>query len=230
MAGLRTALMQGLLRPGDPVVEDDWADRLRVSRTPIRAAIGVLTTEGLLVKRGRQVYVFQPSLDDLIEVYEIRRALEGLAACLAADTISQDGIADLEKQLLEMNHLQGTADWFPAHERFHMGIFEGSGRERLVDMIGVLRRQSEPYVRYAVHADRRFEADAMKDHRRMLATIKRRDGAMMDSLVERHLSATVNLLRRLLAISPNREISPLLPFASGIPLAASDGEEALPRG
>jgi DNA-binding GntR family transcriptional regulator len=227
MTGLRAALMQGLLRPGDPVVEDEWADRLRVSRTPVRAAISVLTTEGLLVKRGRQVYVFQPSLDDLIEVYEIRRALEGLAASLAADAISQDGLAHLEKQLSEMNHTHGTAEWFTAHERFHMGIFAGSGRNRLVDMIEVLRRQSEPYVRYAVHADQKFEANAMKDHRQMLATMKRRDGTMMDTLVERHLNATVNLLRRLLAISPNQEISPLSPFA-GSPLAVGNGGVSAP--
>jgi DNA-binding GntR family transcriptional regulator len=230
MTGLRTALMQGLLRPGDPVVEDDWADRLQVSRTPIRAAISVLATEGLLVKRGRQVYVFRPSLDDLIEVYEIRRALEGLAASLAADTISQDGLAHLEKQLSEMNRTHGTAEWFAAHERFHMGIFEGSGRKRLVDMIKVLRGQSEPYVRYAVHADRKFQANAMKDHRQMLATMKRRDSAMMDTLVERHLNATVNLLMGLLAISPNRGISPLLPFVGSMPLAAGNGESGAPTG
>jgi len=145
-------------------------------------------------------------------VYEIRRALEGLAASLAADAIDQDGLVYLEKQLSEMNHTHGTAEWFTAHERFHMGIFEGSGRKRLVDMIEVLRRQSEPYVRYAVHADRKFQANAMKDHRQMLATMKRRDGAMMSTLVERHLNATVNLLMGLLAISPNGEISPLLPL------------------
>ena len=76
LVGLRAALAQGQLRGGDPVLEEEWANRLGVSRTPIRTAVGVLAAEGLLVKRGRQVYVFQPSLSDLIEVYEIRKALE----------------------------------------------------------------------------------------------------------------------------------------------------------
>jgi DNA-binding GntR family transcriptional regulator len=224
MMGLRDALMQGVLRPGDPVIEDEWAERLQVSRTPVRAAMSVLATEGVLVKRRRQVYVFQPSLDDLIEVYEIRSALERMAASAAADTIQRDGLAQLEEELQEMNRTEGTAAWFTAHERFHMGIFEGSGKNRLVDMIGMLRRQSEPYVRYAVHADPKFRVRAMRDHRQMIATLKRRDGVMMDTLVERHLNATVQVLRQLLAIAPNADFAPFPPTATSVPVAVSNGD------
>ena len=67
--------------------------RLGMSRTPVRESIGRLVGEGLLVKRGRQVYVFQPSLADLIEVYEIRLVLEKQAAAFATTAVTDDDIA-----------------------------------------------------------------------------------------------------------------------------------------
>lgn len=210
LGGLRAALAQGQLHPGEPVLEEEWARRLGVSRTPIRAAISVLAGEGMLIKRGRQVLVFRPSLADLLEVYQIRRELEGLAASLAMHS----GRAGLEQAMGEhfeqLRSTRGTPEWFTHHERFHLAMVDSCGNSRLVEMIRALRLQSEPYVRYAVNADSGFRTRAMSDHRKMLAVVRKGDPAALRELVEHHLEGTVDQVNRLFALTGGYGLAPLL--------------------
>ncbi len=217
LAGLRIALAQGQLRPGEPVIEEEWAERLGVSRTPIRAAIGVLAAEGMLVKRGRQVHVFRPSLADLLEVYEIRRELEGLAASLALQLGPADLARAMDDHFAQLRSAEGTPEWFGHHEQFHMTIIDSCGNSRLSEMIRALRLQSEPYVRYAVNADPRFRTRAMSDHRKMVAAIRKGEAAELRALVERHLKGTVDEVNRLLALTDGYGVAPLLEGVVGAP-------------
>ena len=214
LTGLRDALSQGVLRPGASVIEEEWAERLSVSRTPVRAAIGALVAEGLLVKRGRQVHVFQPSLADLVDVYEIRRALEGLAASLALRFNRIALSAALQHHFSLLRSTQGSPEWFSHHEQFHMALVEACGNRRLIDMIRSLRLQSEPYVRYAVNADAKFRNRAMTDHRQMVAVVRRGDEAALRQLIEGHLEGTLDELHRLLALTEGYGVTPLL--AAGV--------------
>lgn len=216
VTGLRAAVFEGTLRPGEPVREEEWAANLGTSRTPIREAIARLAAEGLLVKRGRQAFVFQPSLPDLIEVYEIRLPLELLATSLATRLATPASITKQTKRLSALRNADDFREWFSAHERFHMGIFEMSGRSRLVDLIRSLRMQSEPYVRLAAHADAKFRARSMHDHRAMVTALRRRDEAAMQRVVEDHLNATCDELRRLLANNETHESLLFAPFATPV--------------
>ena len=87
---LRGAIVEGRLKPGQRLMEVQLAEQLGVSRTPVREAIRKLELEGLVVMLPRKgAYVANMSLKDLIDVLEIRASLEGLAASLAAERITE---------------------------------------------------------------------------------------------------------------------------------------------
>jgi DNA-binding GntR family transcriptional regulator len=199
-AGLRAAIISGEISGGVPVLEEEWAARLGMSRTPVRESIGRLVGEGLLVKRGRQVYVFQPSLADLIEVYEIRLVLEKQAAAFATAAVTDDDILVVRDNLGRLQAANDSREWFEVHEAFHLSIFRISGRAKLTSLIRNLRLQSEPYVRFAVNADPEFRAASIRDHQEMAAALADRDTDAMAKVVGRHLNATCDELRRLLAL------------------------------
>ena len=94
---LREAIVEGRLKPGQRLMEVQLAEQLGVSRTPVREAIRKLELEGLVVMLPRKgAYVANMSLKDLKDVLEIRASLEGLAASLAAERISDEDIKKLE--------------------------------------------------------------------------------------------------------------------------------------
>lgn len=101
---LREAIVEGRLKPGQRLMEVQLAEQLGVSRTPVREAIRKLELEGLVVMLPRKgAYVANMSLKDLKDVLEIRASLEGLAASLAAERISDEDIKKLEFIIEEFN-------------------------------------------------------------------------------------------------------------------------------
>ena len=101
---LRQAIKEGILKPGERLMEIQLADELGVSRTPIRGAIRKLDLEGFVVMIPRRgTYVADISLKDVVQVFEIRSALEELAAGLAAERITPDELEELERILVEIN-------------------------------------------------------------------------------------------------------------------------------
>jgi DNA-binding GntR family transcriptional regulator len=191
MAHVRQGIFVGHLRGGDPVREEVVARELGVSRTPVREAIGRLIAEGILTKDGnRSAVVFKPSVQDLLEIYEIREPLETLAASLAADQATDAFTGELRAQFAELQSAPVGMDWMRAHEAFHLKIFSGGNRSRLLVLIQALRAQSEPYVRFATQVDSRFRERSMAQHADMVAAIQARDRRAMERLVRKHLAAT----------------------------------------
>jgi DNA-binding GntR family transcriptional regulator len=145
VAILREEILTGRLQGGEPVREQDVAERLGVSRTPVREAVGRLVAEGLLLKDGnRTAHVFRPSLEELLEIYEIRTPLESLAARLACES-SEDGfLAELRAAGEALTSARPGLDWSAKHEEFHLAqedhvaivrlaeAADGRGLERLV--------------------------------------------------------------------------------------------------
>lgn len=142
---LRTAIIGGMLKPGERLMEIQLAEELGVSRTPVREAIRKLEQEGfveMLPRRG--TYVANISIKDVIDVYEIRIALDVLAAGLAAERITDAELTTLKKHLNKIKHVVeydemekvGEYDW-----EFHEVLYKASKNERLVTIINNLREQ-----------------------------------------------------------------------------------------
>lgn len=142
---LRDAIINNTLKPGERLMEIQLAEEMGVSRTPIREAIRKLELEGFITIIPRKgAHVAEISLEDIHEVYEIRTALESLAARLAADRATPEQIEEMKKCLiretesLESDSITDTVD---ADIGFHELIYQGACNERLLTTLANLREQ-----------------------------------------------------------------------------------------
>ena len=127
-------------------MEIPLAEELGVSRTPIREAIRKLELEGFVVMVPRRgTYVANISLKDITQVFEIRSALEELAAGLAAERITEEEIETLERMLVEIgDHMENKnmESVVAADVEFHEVLYRASRNERLADIVHNLREQT----------------------------------------------------------------------------------------
>lgn len=133
---LRNAIWKGHLRPGQHLVEAQLAARLRVSRSTVREALGVLAAEGLVsVKPRRGCFVTRLTPKDVEEIYTMRMALEELALSRALKRFTPQQLAEL-RRLVEKLHSPAADDPVVRSEttsRFHEIIFEAADHERLLE-------------------------------------------------------------------------------------------------
>jgi DNA-binding GntR family transcriptional regulator len=164
---LRRRILVGELPPGTRLRQLDVARELGVSTTPVREAFTSLAREGLIQQDAhRGVFVFEPSEDDVRERYEIRLALEPLAAGLAAKAMPDDTLAELEDVLAEMKRAATRDKGRYATEldpRFHALIAESAERPRLAELIASLRDGAGP-VSKDVQAEHAEIVDALRAH------------------------------------------------------------------
>ncbi|MCD8082083.1 MAG: GntR family transcriptional regulator [Clostridiales bacterium] len=140
---LRQAILKGELEPGERLMEIQLANRLGVSRTPIREAIRKLELEGLVLMIPRKgAEVAKISEKNLRDVLEVRRSLDELAIELACQRMTEDDIRNLEKAQEAFIHAIENGDAMmmaEADEHYHDVIYEGTGNSRLVQILNNLR-------------------------------------------------------------------------------------------
>jgi DNA-binding GntR family transcriptional regulator len=198
VAALTELILTGQFSPGDQVTESDMAARLGVSRTPVREAIAQLVTRGLLVKENnRSARVHRPSLDDLVEIYEMRTLLECHVARMAATEASSEQIKELRALAAELRTGDGTDKWFDDHARFHRAIVVAANRPRFLATIEDLQRQSEPYVRLVTKLDVNQWGQARKDHLAIMKAVAQGDPDKAEELTRAHLASTVDRVTRI---------------------------------
>ncbi|WP_077609843.1 GntR family transcriptional regulator [Clostridium sp. Marseille-P2415] len=157
---LRQAILKGELAPGERLMEIQLAERLGVSRTPIREAIRKLELEGLVLMIPRKgAEVAKISEKSLRDVLEVRRSLEELAIELACQRMTPEAVAELEIKQEEFRNavLNGNAmEIAETDEAYHDVIFKGTCNDRLVQMINNLREQMYRYrLEYIKDEDKR---------------------------------------------------------------------------
>ncbi|OPJ54803.1 HTH-type transcriptional regulator McbR [Alkalithermobacter paradoxus] len=184
---LREAILSGKLEPGQRLMEVQLAEQLGVSRTPVRETIRKLELEGLVVMIPRKgAYVADVSLKDIIDVLEIRSALEGLAASLAADRMSDEDIEKLEvisyefKKSLEKQDTEGVIQ---RDVDFHDLIFKSTNNQKLIQINNSLREQVHRF-RITYISDFDTSKALGEEHRQILESIIKRDseGAMRHAM------------------------------------------------
>src|SRR5690606_1292185 len=143
------AIISGHLKPGERLMEIQLAEELGVSRTPVREAIRMLELEGFVVMMPRKgAYVADISIKDIASVFEIRGALEGLAAELAAERASDDHIERLERLLVELAGCVETHQverFVELDTEFHATVYEASRNDRLAPIVNLLREQIQRF-------------------------------------------------------------------------------------
>ena len=136
---LKERILKGELRSGEKLLQDELAESLGVSRTPLLSALSKLDEEMLVeTKPRRGAFVRQLTHEEFIHIYDIRLRLEPLGAAEAAQNGDMDSIADLDAITREFDRLAGSNDEGGIKEgdyRFHMKIMEMSGNQLLHNII-----------------------------------------------------------------------------------------------
>ena len=182
---LRDAIRGGVLKPGEWLKENDLADELLVSRTPVREAIRKLEQEGYVVTVPRRgAYVASVSIRDINEIFEIRAALEVLACELAAERITED-------------------------IEFHELLYQAARNERLLAIIGNLREQLTRFRTISMSYPGRLKA-TLEEHRSLVDAIGSGDARRARKMAAKHMENSEQTLLCAIEEQEKKTGTPLL--------------------
>ncbi len=194
---LREAIIGGVLRPGERMMEIQLAEEMGVSRTPVREAIRKLELEGFVVMVPRKgAYVAGISLKDINDVFEIRAALEALAAGLAAERMTEDELEQMERllvrkaEIIENNDLESIVE---VDTDFHATLYKASRNERLIQILSNLREQIQRFRTTSLAVPGRMK-DALEEHRKMVEALSERNVTLAQSLATEHIENAENVM------------------------------------
>jgi len=199
---LREAIILGRLRPGERLMEIQMAEEMGVSRTPVREAIRKLELEGFVAMVPRKgAYVADISVKDIVDVFEIRAALEALAAGLAAERITADEMELLERSLVQISK-SSTGDNINAivavDINFHDIIYQASRNQRLVQIITHLKEQIHRFRMTSLSQPGRTKV-ALDEHKIIVEAISDRNIELAQQLAREHIEnaeqSLLNVLR-----------------------------------
>ncbi|WP_265445950.1 GntR family transcriptional regulator [Acetivibrio straminisolvens] len=188
---LREAIIAGELKPGERLMEVKLAEKMGVSRTPVREAIRKLELEGLVEMLPRKgAHVAELSAKDIMDVLEVRATLDGLATALAAERITDEEIKELEhiqSQFLayaNKDNLQGS---IKKDVEFHELIYRASRNERLIQIANNLREQIQRF-RVIYLKDYSNPKELIKEHQYILEAISTRDKIAAQEYAQKHIN------------------------------------------
>src|ERR1700676_3071568 len=191
VARLRSMITEGELLPGARIPERELCDRFGISRTPLREALKVLASEGLvelLPHRGARVTML--SAPELRDAFEVVAALEGLAGELACRRIDAAALAEIEALHAEMagHYRRGDlAAYFGCNQAIHEAINRAAGNHQLTELYALLSNRVRRARYLANHSPERWAA-AMREHEEILDALRRHDGPACNVLLRAHLA------------------------------------------
>ena len=196
---LRDLVTVGDMTPGEKINEKGLTEAFGVSRTPLREALKVLASEGLVtLTPHRGARVAQLNEKDIDDVFPVLMALEGLAGRLACQNMSDAAIAEVEALQRDLEAEFERADrgaYFQTNQKIHSAILDGSGNEVLVAshraLAGRVRR-----ARYLANLSADRWKQAVDEHEQILAALKARDGDRIARLLEVHLGNKLASVRK----------------------------------
>ena len=195
---LRDALRSGALKPGDRIMEVPIAERLSVSRTPVRDAIRRLEGEGLLEHAPRAGLVVA-SLDRraVAELYEMREVLEGTAARLFTRHASDVEVGHLVELVAIEKTLKGGEDLAAHNQRFHVHIYRGAHNRYLEKALRAVNSALWLLGKSQMLLPHRAKS-ALGEHEELAKAIRRRDADLAEAVARKHVrSAQAERIRNL---------------------------------
>ncbi len=188
---LREAIISGVLRPGERLMEIQLAEELGVSRTPVREAIRKLELEGFVIMIPRRgTYVADLSIKDINEVFEVRSALDSLANGLAAERITEEELEQMERLLVQISACVDNGNMEKIVEldgQFHDILYRASRNDRLVGIINNLREQLTRFRTISMAYPGRLKK-TIEEHTQLVEAIAARDVDLAQQLAVEHMA------------------------------------------
>lgn len=199
---LRQAIVEGEIPPGSKISEPELARRYGISRGPLREAMRRLESANLVQRRpnvGARVITL--SSGQLLEIYHVREALEGMAARLAAEHMSDQEVGEL-RALLGAHEAQVEGDEGRAYFQregdldFHYRIVRGSSNSRLIGLLCDDLYHLTRMYRFQFGMASPRARQALQEHGRIVEAIEARDGELAEILMRRHIQASRRQVER----------------------------------
>nr|WP_320114624.1 GntR family transcriptional regulator [uncultured Desulfuromonas sp.] len=189
LENIRDAILKGTLKAGERVSEPDLAERYGISRTPIREAFRQLESEGYLTVVPRKGAVVTALTErDVEEFYSIKSILEGYAARLAAEKLTDKDIDRLKTINTRLAKLASAGDvktFFRVHNEFHEQFIRASGNEKLLELIQQLLKKFDRLRIASLSLPGRMEI-SVQEHEKIIDAFESHDGDTADRLVRKN--------------------------------------------
>lgn len=205
---LKHAIITGEIPAGERIVETDYAERLHISRTPLREALRKLERDGLVeyvLRRGVVVRAF--TIADVEEIYTIRNSLELLTLPAIIQKATAEDIADLRARLNQMDQLMKDRNYdelSPITRAFHRQLTSLCGQNRI---LRVIESQDEFITRFsamAIREEDRLQA-AHEEHYQLVDYIEQRDLEHFRDLMSRHIDRSKECCLQALAAQRDKQ-------------------------
>jgi DNA-binding GntR family transcriptional regulator len=193
---IRDAILSGHLPQGARLREIEFAQKLGISRSPLREAFRILESEGLLeVVPRKGVFVVKTSPEEAHEVYEVRSLIEGYGARLAASRIEEQELKHMRRLLEEMRRISLDNrywDYQATSLEFHDTFMRASGNHKLLALYSQTRKFLLRIQALAV-GEHRVSQESVEEHGSILEALERRDPDAAEAAARRHVG---NVLSR----------------------------------
>lgn len=192
---LRAAILDGEFQRGDRIVQEDWANRLQVSRMPIREALKRLEFEGLVKNEPRRGAIVYPiSINDIEEIYALRSMNESLAVEKALPYLTDEDFDAMEEILTEMEDMALTKESFDHYsslnQLFHKKLMEKCPWKRVLHNTEILRNHYLAIKSPMILT--RYTDKAKMEHRQILAAARSGEVTLLKKIVEYHIERNKN--------------------------------------
>ncbi len=187
---IRARIIQGALPPGERISERELCEAFGVSRTPLREALKVLASEGLVdLTPNHGARVVKHGKDDVAAMFQVMAALEALSGELACARITDRQLAEigaLHGQMLVHYNRGDRPEYFRLNLQIHEAIVAAAQNPTLTQMYeslsGRMRRS-----RYVANTTRKRWSEAVREHERILEALSARDGERLAKILKNHL-------------------------------------------
>lgn len=199
---LRQAVVEGVLEPGAKIPERELCESLGVSRTPLREALKVLASEGLVVlEPNRGARISKITMEELEAAFPVIAVLEGLAGELACERATDEEIAAIVARHEDMFRYYEAGDrpgYFKANRDIHGALLSAARNPVLEQQYAMISSRVERARLLANLSDTRW-AQAVDEHRVIVEAVKKRDGAKLSGLLKAHLNNKFAALKKALS-------------------------------
>jgi DNA-binding GntR family transcriptional regulator len=194
---VRELIRDGRLKKGDKIAEKEICDLLGISRTPLREALRVLSSEGLIVMvPHRGAHVAEPSMQEIRQMFEVMAILEGTCARVAAEKMTDAQLRKIERlhEKLETHYRAGDHEkYLKVNHDYHVLIQKMSGNKVLDEVVNGLRQKILLYRYRQLYQPDRFDA-SMKEHRDLFEAFRARDAQRAEQVMKAHLMSQCEAL------------------------------------
>ena len=197
---LEEEILSGKLARGTALTEKLLTEKLGVSRTPVRGALRRLSEEGLVeIQPNRGAVVMGINTEDLLDIYQIRMRLEGLASAHCAERIGEEDLFAL-KESVELAQFyidkKDTENLKELDTAFHSIIYKASGNRLLSKTLCELHNKIKTYRKLSLNSPERLEK-SVAEHREIYLAIKNRDAKLADELTSLHISRALDNIKKM---------------------------------